>query len=188
MNRRDALVGVAAAVAAAGSSAALERPAAPAGLSTLQQFVKLRGALDERLVTGFVIGRFDGVVGDVVTPLFGVLSAVFSRYRSTSAGYVVVSYEQAYYTDLDSGRVVERMKNPYTGDTVEVPVYNPLARRRAPIPQSRGTVRERSGTAVRAGSRTRRRRCRVRRGSRGLRGGHGRRARIPLSGSHGATG
>jgi hypothetical protein len=37
---------------------------------------------------------------------------------------VVVSYEQAYYTDLDSGRVVERMKNPYTGDTVEVPVYN----------------------------------------------------------------
>jgi len=123
MNRRDALVGAAAAVAGADSSAR-ERPAAPEGLSTLQQFVKLRGALDERLVAGFVIGRFDGVVGDVVTPFFGVLSAVFSRYRATSTGYVVVSYEQAYYTDIESGRVVERMKNPYTGDTVEVPVYN----------------------------------------------------------------
>jgi hypothetical protein len=71
-----------------------------------------------------VIGRFDGVVGDAVTPLFGVLSAVFSRYRSTASGYVIVGYEQAYYTDLETGRVVDRLKNPYTGESVDVPVYS----------------------------------------------------------------
>jgi hypothetical protein len=114
MNRRDALLGSAAALATVGSTVAGANPAAAAGLTRLQEFVKLRGALDERLVTGFVVGRFDGVV----------LSAVFSRYRRTASGYVVVSYEQAYYTDLESGRVVERMHNPYTGDSVDVPVYN----------------------------------------------------------------
>jgi len=91
---------------------------------TLEQFVKMRGALDERLVTGFVVGRFDGVVDGEVTPLFGVLSAVFSRYRRRGSEFVVVGYEQAYYTDLETGRVADRLKNPYTGELVDVPVYS----------------------------------------------------------------
>jgi len=90
----------------------------------LRRFVKMRGALDGRLVIGCVSGRYDGVVDGQVTPLFGVVSAVFSLYRRQGAGFEVASLEQAYYTDLQSGQALEHFKNPYSGETVTVPVYS----------------------------------------------------------------
>jgi hypothetical protein len=184
MNRRQALVGAAAALATAARVATSENRAAAAGIATLRQFVKLRGALDERLVIGFVIGRFDGVVDEVVTPLFGVLSAVFSRYRYTGSEYVVVAYEQAYYTDLETGRVVDRMRNPYTGAVVDVPVYS----RPPPVPQSRRLPRERPRGAVRAGSAGGRGRSRLRRGGVRQCGRDGCGTGILVSGPYGPSG
>jgi hypothetical protein len=90
----------------------------------LRRFVKMRGALDERLVIGSVTGRYVGVVDGQVTPLFGVVSAVFSLYRRRGDGFEVASLEQAYYTDLQSGAVLDHWKNPYTGEAVAVPVYS----------------------------------------------------------------
>ncbi len=82
----------------------------------------MRGALDDRLVIGFLSGRYNGVVDGELTPLFGLYAATFSRYRPKGAGYEVVGFEQAYFTDLASGQVLDRWKNPYTGETVEPPV------------------------------------------------------------------
>jgi len=93
--------------------------------ATLRRFIKMRGALDGRLVIGCVAGRYEGVVDGQVTPLFGVVSAVFSLYRRRADGaYEVASLEQAYYTDLHSGQALDRWKNPYTGESVAVPVYS----------------------------------------------------------------
>jgi hypothetical protein len=99
-------------------------PAEAETQADLRRFVKMRGALDGRLVIGCVSGRYDGVVDGQVTPLFGVVSAVFSLYRRQGAGFEVASLEQAYYTDLQSGQALEHFKNPYTGETVTVPVYS----------------------------------------------------------------
>jgi hypothetical protein len=92
--------------------------------TNLRRFVKMRGALDERLVIGCVTGRYVGVVDGQITPLFGVESAVFSLTRRRGDSFEVASLEQAYYTDVQSGQVLEHWKNPYTGETVAVPVYS----------------------------------------------------------------
>jgi hypothetical protein len=92
--------------------------------TNLRRFIKMRGALDGRLVIGCVTGRYDGVVDGQLTPLFGVVSAVFSLYRRTGDHFEVASLEQAYYTDLQTGQVLTHWNNPYTGQPVAVPVYS----------------------------------------------------------------
>jgi hypothetical protein len=92
--------------------------------ANLRRFVKMRGALDGRLVIGCVTGRYDGVVDGQITPLFGVVSAVFSLYRPQNDGFEVASLEQAYYTDLRTGEVLNHWKNPYTNEAVAVPIYS----------------------------------------------------------------
>jgi hypothetical protein len=107
----------------AGLGAAM--PHANASAETnLRRFIKMRGALDGRLVIGCVAGRYDGVVDGHLTPLFGVTSAVFSLYRPRGDAYEVASLEQAYYTDLQTGEVLNHWNNPYTGESVTVPVYS----------------------------------------------------------------
>jgi hypothetical protein len=130
--RRTALKLVAAAgaglAASAGTAKAAIAPVAPkldlmtpAGL--LRAFILMRGALDERLVIGCVQGRYYGVVDDVLTPLYGVNAATFARYkRMPDGGYEAATCEQAYFTSLETGQVLENWVNPYTGETVTVPV------------------------------------------------------------------
>jgi hypothetical protein len=99
--------------------------AAPAVDKTaLARFIKMRGALDDRMVIGCVDGQYNGVVDGKTMPLFGVVSAVFSRYRPQEGGYGIIEYEQAYYTDLATGKVLDRWKNPYTNETITVPTYD----------------------------------------------------------------
>ncbi len=91
--------------------------------TALDRFIKMRGALDDRLVIGAVTGQYNGVVAGQTKPLFGLVSAVFSRYRPRPGGYEVVEFEQAYYTDFCTGKVLSHWKNPYTNEVVAVPVY-----------------------------------------------------------------
>ena len=88
----------------------------------LTAIAKMRGSTSDELVMGFVIGRYYGVVDDRATPLFGVLAGTFSRYRQISAdAYRARSLEVAYFTDVDTGELIETFDNPYTGETVTVP-------------------------------------------------------------------
>jgi hypothetical protein len=109
-------------VAAAATAALADPPSTDMRQQDLRRFIRMRGALDDRLVIGFLSGRYNGLVDGVLTPLFGVYSATFSRYRPKGDGYEVVSFEQAYFTDLLTRQVLDRWKNPYTGDMVEPPV------------------------------------------------------------------
>jgi hypothetical protein len=87
----------------------------------LRAFMLMRAALDDRLVIGFISGRYYGVVDEEIKPLYGVLGATFSRYRPRAdGGYDGASYEIPYFTDLDSGEPLKTFLNPYTGQTVEV--------------------------------------------------------------------
>ncbi len=118
VNRRSALVLASAKVDAA-RSLDLSSPA-----GRLNTYMRMRGALDDSLVVGFLTGRYHGVVDGEVTPLYGLVSATVSRYRqAATGGYAGVEIEQAYYTDLETGKVLETWRNPYTGEAVTVPIF-----------------------------------------------------------------
>lgn len=84
----------------------------------------MRGALDGRLVTGYLQGQYYGVVEGELKPLFGVLAVTYTRWRALAHGeWLSASFEHAYYTDLDHGEVMTHWTNPYTGQTCTVPVW-----------------------------------------------------------------
>jgi hypothetical protein len=91
----------------------------PAG--RLRAYILMRGALDDRLVIGFISGRYYGVVDEEIKPLYGVLGVTFARFRPRpEGGYFSVSYEVPYFTDLETGEALDRWRNPYTGEDVAV--------------------------------------------------------------------
>ncbi|MEO7385918.1 MAG: DUF1838 family protein [Gammaproteobacteria bacterium] len=89
----------------------------------LTALAKLRGATDDRLVIGYVVGARYAVPEHRLIPMMGILAATFSQYRRVSAdAFEARSLEVAYFTDLDTGRLLETWKNPVTGTTVDVPL------------------------------------------------------------------
>lgn len=137
LDRRAAL----AALAATGAAGVLA-PAAPAisgprrgvplDLATqagrLRAFRLIRGGLDETLSVSWVSARYYGVVEGRMDPLFAVVSAVFARCRSAAdGGFDMVNFELAWFTDPETGRVLDTWRNPYTGQDVKVPSggFNP---------------------------------------------------------------
>lgn len=83
---------------------------------------KMRGALDGRICMGYVKGIYYGVVDTVLTPLYGVLGGTFSRYKQLPDGsFEGRTFEVAYFTDWNTGQLLEKFANPYTGETVDVP-------------------------------------------------------------------
>lgn len=109
---------------------AITRPAWPlAGLDLsnrrdlLTALAKLRGATDERLVIGYVVGARYAVPEHKAIPMMGILAATFSQYRRISDdAFEARALEIAYFTDLATGRLLEKWKNPVTGATVDVPL------------------------------------------------------------------
>ena len=89
----------------------------------LTALIKLRGATDDRLVIGYVVGARHAVPEHRAIPMMGILGVTFSRYRRISAeAYEARALELAYFTDLTTGALLETWKNPVTGVTVDVPV------------------------------------------------------------------
>lgn len=86
-----------------------------------RNFIMMRGALDEGLITSWVSARYYGVVEDRMDPLFAVVSAVWSRYRQVADGFEAVNFELAWFTDPLTGKALETWDNPYTGKTCKVP-------------------------------------------------------------------
>ena len=108
-----------AAVAAAADGRRFD-PDDPASL--LRTVSRMRGSEDGRIAMGWLKARRYGVVDAEITPLFGMVTGTFSRYRVLSDGSILnTSFELAFYTDLDSGEVLESLTMPYTGTTVAVP-------------------------------------------------------------------
>ena len=90
--------------------------------SVLRTVFRMRGSEDGRIAMGWLKARRFGVVDAEVTPLFGMVTGTFGRYRVLGDGSIVsTSFELAFYTDLDSGEVLETFTMPYTGKTITVP-------------------------------------------------------------------
>jgi hypothetical protein len=124
LSRRSLLaLSAGAALAAGGATSAAGAGldlATPAG--RLRAYMLMRGALDDRLVIGCLTARYYGVVETEVTPVFGVVSATFARFRpAVGGGYEGASLEVPFFTDLETGKVMDSWKNPYTGENVSVP-------------------------------------------------------------------
>jgi hypothetical protein len=123
---RRGLVATGLAAAAGAGLAVQSAQAAPSldlsdGKKRLRAFMRLRGSLDQSLVAGCISGRYYGVVGAEVRPLYGVTASTFVRYRELPDGrFEGFTYEVAYFTDLETGKVMDRWANPYTGETVDV--------------------------------------------------------------------
>ena len=120
------LAGLGAASAAAPALAATQgRVALTNPQDRMRTFMLMRGALDERLVMHWLQGRYYGLVEGEVTPLFGLLSAQFSRFRPDGeGGYYNVRAEASFITNMDTGEAISEIRNPYTGATVSAPARN----------------------------------------------------------------
>jgi hypothetical protein len=89
----------------------------------LTALAKLRGATDDRLVLGYVVGARYAVPEHRAIPMMGILAATFSQYRRISAdAFEARALEIGYFTDLATGKLLEKWKNPVTGTTVDVPL------------------------------------------------------------------
>lgn len=88
----------------------------------LTAIAKMRGALDERLVISYVIGARYAVPEHRTIPMMGILAATFSVYRRVAPDrFEARSLEIAFFTDMQTGRMIERWKNPVTDVVVDVP-------------------------------------------------------------------
>ena len=83
---------------------------------------KLRGSIDGSVVMWWMKGVRFGVVDDVVTPMFGMLVGSFQTMRPVEGeGFELNMLELSYFTDLDTGAVLDTFINPYNGKELKVP-------------------------------------------------------------------
>jgi len=88
----------------------------------LTALAKIRGSTDGRLTIGYVIGARYAVPEHVAIPMMGILAATFSQYRRVDEDtFEARSIEVAFFTDLETGEMLETWKNPVTGAVVKVP-------------------------------------------------------------------
>ena len=111
------------AVPAAGST-----PAGNLDLGTpaklLRALVRMRGSLDESIACIWLRGiRYTLVDGEAL-PLCAYLGGSITRYRQLADDmYEFLIYEISYYTDIESGEILETLRMPYTDREVSVPLY-----------------------------------------------------------------
>lgn len=128
LSRRNAMA-TGATFGVLGASGALVRPTRAAAfdatdpVSVLRTVSRMRGSVDDgRIAMGWLKGQRFGVVDGEITPLMGMVTGTFARYRILEGGLLQNhSFELAFYTDFNTGEVLEELTIPYTGKTVKVP-------------------------------------------------------------------
>lgn len=119
IDRRRWLCGLAAGVAA-GLTTNIAHSAVE-NLS-LDELIRVIGRNDGGIAIRWTEGVLTAHIDATSTPLFRVMSQIFSRHRRREdGGYDTVVFELACFADLDSREVLETWRNPFTGATVNVP-------------------------------------------------------------------
>lgn len=89
----------------------------------LNTIVRMIGRTDGGVGIRWTDGVLAGVVDQVTTQLLGVSQQIYTRFVAQEDGsYDVVYLELVYFTELQSGQVLEAWNNPYTGRRTDVPV------------------------------------------------------------------
>lgn len=122
LTRRAALGGLAAAglvpvvdAKPAAKPVALDWSKPETQLTTL---IRMRGALDGRLVISFLEGVYYGVMQNRILPLYGLSAGLFRQYRERADhGFDYANFELVYVTDLDNGELLAEFRNPFSGQT-----------------------------------------------------------------------
>jgi hypothetical protein len=132
MDRRGALGAL---VAAAGAWAGARPAAAVVPVSgaaggvdwddpaqRLAAVVRTLGRSDGGIALRWTDGVLSARIDAATTPLFRVLSQIFSRFRRRPDGaWDAVLFEFVYFADLETRALLETWRNPFTGDVVPVP-------------------------------------------------------------------
>ncbi len=88
----------------------------------LTALAKLRGSIDGDVVMWWMKGVRYGVVDDIVRPLFNMLIGSFLTTRPLpGVGFELNMLELSYFTDLETGTVLDTFTNPYNGKVCTVP-------------------------------------------------------------------
>jgi hypothetical protein len=113
-------------LAAPAAAAAASRSDDPAVVDRWHR--KLAYALDDRPVFWWKLGTKYGVVDGEVTPLWGMQVFFVHQVRAhRERDFDVASLEVVFLTDLATGALLDRWRNPYTGEMLPVPnrVFGP---------------------------------------------------------------
>jgi hypothetical protein len=98
----------------------------------LEAYVRANGDTSGRASATWATGTVYGYVpGEKPRPLFGLEVFGMGRYQRIDGGYLRLSREVGYYTDLKTGAVLTRWFNPWLQRDVEVvPIQNDPVNRR----------------------------------------------------------
>jgi hypothetical protein len=94
------------------------------GTTLLDAFARMRGRTDGKIAFGWLNATRSTVIDGEITPLCGVIAGAMQRFqRIAEDRYEVTVLEIAHYTDLATGELLDTLKMPQTGRTVQVPRY-----------------------------------------------------------------
>lgn len=89
----------------------------------LNTMVRVMGRTDGGVGIRWADGVLAGVVNQETQQLMGVSQQIFSHFKARDDGSFDATYlEIVYFSDLESGEVLESWDNPYTDRTTDVPV------------------------------------------------------------------
>lgn len=88
----------------------------------MEDLIRVIGRADNGISIRWTDGVLSGMVDGEVTPLLRPMSQIFARHRlRPDGGCDVVMIEAVCFADLITRRALDTWRNPYTGETVQVP-------------------------------------------------------------------
>ncbi len=128
MDRRALLGALAATPFAGGSASAASTPAFDPSnpLHTGLAYRKLGWSANDQLTFHWLHLIRYGMVDSKLTPMWNILAGSFFRAKDLGEGrYEVTSLSVDFFTDIESGKLLETYNNPWTGKTLKVPYKAP---------------------------------------------------------------
>lgn len=130
MRRRDALKGIGTAAFAATTGLSIHRPVRADGHALLSPdspedraiiHRKLNYTYDDSLVVWYIQARRNGLVDSQFTPFWDMNVGFISTVADVAESeYEVKTLSAIFYTDIESGELLESFDNPFTGETVAI--------------------------------------------------------------------
>jgi len=98
-----------------------------AGAQRALAFRKLAWSMDDRITYNWLRGRRYGLHGGKLYPFWDMVVGTLFRVSERGDGrYDVTSIGASFYTDVNTGRLIEMFDNPLTGKRVKIGFFPPV--------------------------------------------------------------